>query len=141
MRDWASFRDFVKNPLVDQIKKLRHDRKYRDVAFLQGPQQLRGVKSFEITDASALYQRQHQIGHQSENVKHRQHTQESIARTNIDPIEYRFHFGKQVGMREHDALRVGGRARGVKQSREFIPGGWMTLEWSWPALDNCIQGS
>ena len=62
-------------------------------------------------------------------------------RTDVDPVEYGFHFGQKIGMGEHYAFGVSRGTRGVKQRSQFIIIGRLALEGSRPALKECGQGS
>ena len=116
----SAFLDLLKDALVNQIKELRHNGKGRDVALAQSPQEFGSVQSLQINYARAFYQRQQQIGHLRQHVKHGQHAQQRIGRADVDPVKYRFHFAQKVGVGEHHALGVGGGARGVEQGSEIV---------------------
>ncbi len=95
LREGPSFRDFLKDPLVNQIKKLRHHGEGGDIALLQSPQKLGRVQSLQIHNARAFHQRQQQIGHLCQHVKHGQHAQQRVRRPEVDPVKYSFHFAQE----------------------------------------------
>ena len=135
----ASLRDFLKDSLVDQIEELRHHGERGDVALAQGPQQFGRIQSFQINDARAFHQRQKQIRHLRQHVKHGQHTEQRVGRPDIHPVEHRFHFTQKVGVRQHHALGIGGGSRGVEQGSDVVRCGGRGLELSRPAIENRRQ--
>ena len=105
---------------MDQIEELWHDAKGSDVALLQSAQQFGGVQCFQIDNTRAIEQRQKEIRHLRQNVKHRQNSEQSVRRANLDYRKHRIRLADKVGVGEHDTLRISGRARGVEQSGEVV---------------------
>ncbi len=122
-RELAAFMQFFENALVNQVKKLGHNAKHGDVAFLQSAQQFGGVERFEIDDARAIEQRQEKVGHLREDMKHGENSQQRILGANLDYPEHRIRLADEVGVGEHDALWIGGGARGVEQRRQVVRSG------------------
>ena len=56
-------------------------------------------------------------------MKHRENSEQRILWTNLDYREHRIRLADEVGVGEHHALWVGGRARGVEQRRQVAVGG------------------
>ncbi len=125
-RHLAALGDFLEDALVNQVEKLRHHGKNRDLALVERAQQFGGVQRFQIDHPRALYQRQQKIGHLGEHVKQRQHAEHGIFRTDVRPAEYRFNLTQQIGVREHHSLGIGGGAGGVEQGGDDVrgDGGW-----------------
>ena len=55
-------------------------------------------------------------------MKHRENSKQRILRTNLDYREHRIRLADEVGVGKHDALGIGGGARGVEQRREIAFG-------------------
>ena len=122
-REFAAFVQFLENALVNQVEELGHHGKRGDVAFLQGAQQFGGVQRLQVDDARAIEQRQEKIRHLREDMKHRENSQQRIRRADLHGGEHRIRFADEVGVGEHDALRIGGGARSVEQRRQVALGG------------------
>ena len=75
------------------------------------------------TTRQPLNRRQEKVRHLREDVKHRENSEQRILRANLDYREHGIGLADEVGMGEHDALRIGGRARGVEQRRQVALGG------------------
>jgi hypothetical protein len=141
LRQGPSVLDFFKDPLVNQIKELRHHGKSGDVAFAQSAQKLGRVQSFEIDHARALDQRKKQISHLCQHVKHGQHAQQCVLGADVDPVEHSFHFTQKIGVGKHDALGVGGGSGSVEQGSEVFRHRLRRLEFSRAAVENRRQVS
>ena len=74
-RHFAALGDFLEDALVNQVEKLRHHGKNRDLALVERAQQFGSVQRFQIDDPGALHQRQQKIRHLGEHVEERQHAQ------------------------------------------------------------------
>src|SRR5439155_10689453 len=60
---FSALRYFFEDPLMNQIEKLWHHSKSRDLAFLQGTQKFRSVQCFQMNHSRTLHQRQKQVCH------------------------------------------------------------------------------
>ncbi len=121
-RHCAALGYLLEDALVNQVEKLRHHGKNRDLAFVERAQQFGGIQRFQIDDSGSFHQRQQEIGHLGEHVKERQHPKHGILRTDVRPSEYRFNFAQQIGVGEHHALGVGSCAGGVEQGSDNVRG-------------------
>ena len=119
-RHLAAFGNFFEYPLVNEIEKLRHHGKNRDLSFVERPQQFCGIQRFQIDNSGALHQRQQKICHLGEHVEERQHPKHGVFRADVGPAEYRFDFAQQIGVREHHALGIRCGAGGVEQGGDNI---------------------
>jgi hypothetical protein len=63
---------------------------------------------------------QQQVGHLRERVKEREDTEHRILFADAHRIERAIPFGKEVRVREHHALRIGRRARGVQDHGRIL---------------------
>ena len=107
LRTRSAFGKLLKNPVVNQVEKLRHDGKNCDVSFVQGPQKFGCIQRLQIHYSRALDQRKHEVRHLRQNVEHRQHSQHRVFFSQIGPGEDSFHFRQKVGVRQHHALGIG----------------------------------
>ena len=138
-RERSSFFDLLEYPLVNQIKELRHHGEGGNVPLAQSAQKLGRVQSLQVDHARAFHQRQKQIRHLCQHVKHRQHAQQRVGGSEVDPIEHGFHFTQKVGVGKHHALGVGGGSRGVEEGSEVVQGRRSRPEFSWPCGKNRRQ--
>src|SRR5207244_3336269 len=136
---FSALRYFFEDPLMNQIEKLWHHSKSRDLAFLQGTQKFRSVQCFQMNHSRTLHQRQKQVCHLRQHVKERQHTKHGIFRTDFYPCEYSFDFTKQVGMSQYDALRVGRRPGRIAQGPETVRRHIRGSKRLWPGRENRIE--
>src|SRR5438094_1747857 len=135
---FSALRYFFEDPLMNQIKKLRHHGKGCNLAFLQGTQKFRSVQGFQMDHSRTLHQRQKQICHLRQHMKERKHTKHGIFRTDFYPCEYSFDFTKQVGMSQYDALRVGSRPRCIEKGSDPVRLHVSGLKRLWPGSENRI---
>src|SRR6266550_2992869 len=136
---FSALRYFFEDPLMNQIEKLWHHSKSRNLAFLQGAQKFRSVQCFQMNHSRTLHQRQKQVCHLRQHVKERQHTKHGIFRTDFYPCKYSFNFTKQVGVSQHDALRVGSRARCIEKGSDAVRRHIRGSKRLWPGRENRIQ--
>ena len=69
-------------------------------------------------------------------MKQRQNPQQCIVRSNIYPVEYGFDFAHEIGVRQHNALRVGSGSGGIKQRRKIITAGGSCFKTGGASFEN-----
>ena len=93
LRQPAARAGLLPDALVNQVEELRDAAEQGDVALAQGAQQFRRVERLQENDAGAAGKRQQQVGHLRQGVKQRQHTENGVARGDVNQPKYAFGFG------------------------------------------------
>jgi hypothetical protein len=99
-----------------------------NVAFLQSAQEFGSVQSLEIDDAGTVEQRQEEIRHLGEDVKHRENAEQRVLGADLDDRKDRVCLANEIGMCEHDALGIGGGAGSIEKRGEVVVLGHDGLE-------------
>jgi hypothetical protein len=118
----AGSSDLAHDALVDQVEELRHAAKCADASLAQGSKQLGGVDGFQKHHARPDRKGQQQVGQQCERVEQWKHAEDDVAFVDRQDLEGRLALGQQVGVRQHDSLRVGRCTRGVEDDRRVVSG-------------------
>ena len=113
-RDGAALANLAGDPLVDEVEELRHAREDRDAARRERRDQRRRADRVEKHHARADRKRQQQVGHLRERVEQRQHAENRVGLGDLHDRKGAFAFGVEVGVRQDDALGIGGGAGGVQ---------------------------
>ena len=137
LRERSPLFNFLKDAFVNQIEELRHHGKGGDIPLLQGAQKLGRVQRLQVHHARAFHQRQKQIRHLRQHVKHGQYAEQRVGWAQVDPIEHRFDLALEVGVGKHHALGIGSCSRGVKKGSEIFRSGRHRLEFPRPSIENC----
>src|SRR5205807_2824999 len=78
LRERSPLFNFLKDAFVNQIEELRHHGKGGDIPLLQGAQKLGRVQRLQVHYARAFHQRQKQIRHLRQHVKHGQYAEQRV---------------------------------------------------------------
>ena len=113
--------DLVRHALVNQVEELRHAGEERHLPLGEAAEQFGRVQRLEEDHARPDGEGQQQVGHLRQGVEERQHAEDAVLLGDRHDLERAFTLGQQVGMREHDALGVAGRARGVEDDAPCRP--------------------
>ena len=102
---------------MDQVEELRHADERRDLALGERAHQVGRVHLLQEDDARPDREGQQQVAHLRERVEERQDAEHGVALVHRQHLEHRLALGEQVAVRQHDALRIRGRARRVEHHR------------------------